>query len=151
MNILTFDVGQSCGWAFKSRDNQTRESGVEVFKTKRGESLGMKMIRFQKWLNRQLAWYLPNLVVYEMAHFRGGYATELLVGMTIAIQKTCAEEEIEYHGVHSGKLKKFATGKGNAPKELMVSLALEKYKMNLKDDNEADALHLLAYAEENFA
>ena len=167
MRILAIDPGTHCGWA--TWDGQHVESGVQVFDLKRGESPGMRFLRFRRWLH-QVVWSLdrdfiiidpstyqaPDLLfVYEQAHHRGGAATEILVGMTTRIQEFAAEIGAEHASVHSGTLKKFATGKGNASKADMI-VAAEGWGARwgigdtITDDNIADALLLLAWAREEF-
>lgn len=43
-------------------------------------------------------------------------------------------------------LKKFATGHGNADKQGMIAEARRRFKADLADDNEADALWILDWA-----
>ena len=148
MNILTLDCGTKTGWA--SLVDGKIESGVQNFALKRGESKGIRFLRFNTWLNDMLELVKPHIVVYEMAHFRGGSATEILVGMTTRIEQFCEEKKIEYSSIHSGTLKRFATGKGNASKEDMRRAAVLKYEIIVDNDDEADALHILAWAKKEF-
>ncbi len=149
MNILAIDPGSCCGWA--SLVDGRIESGVQDFSLKRGESKGIRFLRFNTWLNSMLELVVPHIVVYEMAHFRGGHATEILVGMTTRIEEFCESKGIEYSSVHSATLKKFATGKGRANKEDMIITARVKFnRPDLSSDDEADALHALAWAREEF-
>ena len=148
MNILALDCGTKTGWA--SFADGRIESGVQDFSLKRGESKGIRFLRFNTWLNAMLKLTKSDVVVYEMAHFRGGHATEILVGMTTRIEEFCESNNIEYSSVHSGTLKRFATGKGNASKEALRRAAVQKYKRIVDNDDEADALHILAWAREEF-
>jgi Holliday junction resolvasome RuvABC endonuclease subunit len=52
---------------------------------------------------------------------------------------------VPYEGVPVGTIKRHATGKGNAPKEDVIR-AVRAQGFLPKDDNEADALALLAWA-----
>ena len=147
--ILAFDFGSRTGWAALSDGHI--ESGVQVFDLSRGESSGMRFIRFRKWLEEILRLIQPGLCVYEAAHHRGGFATEFLVGMTTRLQETCAEKGIEYAAVHSATLKKFATGSGRADKSAMMKRAAVLFPdRRIEDDNESDALMLLEYARAKF-
>lgn len=148
MNILAIDPGTKCGWA--SLVDGRIESGVQNFSLKRGESKGIRFLRFNTWLVGMLDLIKPHVVVYEMAHFRGGSATEILVGMTTRIEEFCEERRIEYSSVHSATLKKFATGSGRANKEDMMKAAGLKYERIIDTDDEADALLILAWAREEF-
>lgn len=47
------------------------------------------------------------------------------------------------YGVAPAELKKWTTGNGNAPKELMVATVEERWGLGITDDNEADAVALL--------
>jgi Holliday junction resolvasome RuvABC endonuclease subunit len=149
MRILAFDFGCKTGWASK-RDDRI-ESGIQTFELGRGESPGMRFLRFNVWLEAMIRLVQPELCVYEQAHHRGGYATELLVGMATRLQERCATSSIEYMPVHTGMLKKWATGKGSSDKERMKLAAQKKFSKIPEDDNEADALLLLAYAMEKVA
>jgi len=145
MNILALDLGSHCGWALK--DGQYILSGVQLFDLQRGESPGMRYLRFKKWLQimcdpiRDI-----KAIYYEQPHNRGGHATALLNGMVAIILYFAAEWQIETCPVHSGTLKKFATGSGSASKDDMIEAA-KKFKSDVTDDNEADALYLLAFAQ----
>jgi Holliday junction resolvasome RuvABC endonuclease subunit len=147
--ILALDFGTRTGWA--AMDGGRIESGVQTFDLARGESPGMRFIRFRRWLEEILALTQPRLCVYEAAHHRGGHATELLVGMATRLQEACAERGIEYAAVHSATLKKASCGSGRAGKSAMVAEARRRFPdRQIADDNEADALMLLEYARAKF-
>jgi len=149
MNILALDCGTKTGWA--SFADGRIESGVQDFSLKRGESKGIRFLRFNTWLKAMAELTNPQIVVYEMAHFRGGHATEILVGMTTRIEEFCESNNIEYGSVHSATLKKFATGSGKANKEGMIRVAKERFnRPDLSSDDEADALHILAWARKEY-
>jgi Holliday junction resolvasome RuvABC endonuclease subunit len=85
-----------------------------------------------------------------MAHHRGGFATELLVGLVTRVQECCAAWEVEYTKVHSQTLKKFITGTGRAEKAAVIEAVNKKFGITVVDDNEADALALLSWVENEF-
>ena len=149
MNILAIDPGKKTGWALL-KDGQT-ESGVQDFSLKRGESQGMVFVRFNDWLRKMIAHHLPEVIVYEAPHHRGGAATQLLYGMTTRIQERCDLCNIQYTSIHSAALKKYATGKGNSPKDLMLVLAREKWGKDVIDDNQADALWMMEWGKDGFS
>lgn len=149
MKILALDLASITGWA-SAQDSQRVESGIVEFALKRGESPGMRFIRFNAWLREMLTNLAPDLVIYEQAHHRGGVATELCVGLVTRVQEMCSERGINYEKLHSATLKKFAVGKGNAKKGVMLQAAREKWGQQVQDDNEADALWLLSWAEEQY-
>ena len=154
MNLLALDLGTRTGWALDAPAVKARESGVQVFDVKRGESPGMRYVRFNRWLDevaRRGPYGHPvDLIVYEQTHHRGGAATEVAAGFSTRVQEFCASMSIEHAPVHSATLKKFTTGKGNADKDAMKSGAKERGWLNrlfyIPDDNEVDAICLLHYA-----
>lgn len=151
MRILALDLGTKTGWAFgTTKDSDRVYSGVQDFSLKRGESPGMRLLNFDKWVYEILTKHKPKMVAYEMPHQRGGYATQLLLGMLGILHVACTKAGIEYSSVHSATLKKFATGSGRASKEDMISVAILKFDREIIDDNEADALHILGWARSNF-
>lgn len=149
MRILALDFGGDTGWAVG--EQRVEASGVWDVRPRRGESPGMRYIHLRRKFQEILAAYPDlRLLVYEQAHQRGGHATEYAVGCATTMQAWCAERGLEYAPVHSATLKKWATGRGNAPKPRMVAEARRRgYKP--RDDNEADAILLLLYAGEELA
>jgi Holliday junction resolvasome RuvABC endonuclease subunit len=73
----------------------------------------------------------------DAAHAYGGFMGQLTAW--------CEHHQIPYQGVPVGTIKKHATGKGNASKEDMIAAA-RRQGFDPADDNEADALALLAWA-----
>ena len=145
MNILALDMAIKTGWG--TFFDHKVSTGVQEFGLKRGESAGMRFLRFRAWLKR-MAEYAPgkiDLIVFEQAHHRGGAATQLCVGLVTDVLAFAADIGAETMPVHTGTLKKWATGKGNSGKKSMV-LEAERRGYSPKDDNEADAALLLDYA-----
>lgn len=145
--ILGIDAATKTGWCLVD-EGKVIESGVKDFKKQKGESNGLMFLKFRGWLQNLLSEHKDiDLVAYEAAHHRGGYATEVCVNLVGRVQEVCAEREIEYVPVHTGTLKKFATGDGTADKAMMILQATEVLGREPQDDNEADAtlLALLAY------
>jgi crossover junction endodeoxyribonuclease RuvC len=152
MRILALDLGTRTGWALW--DGYRRESGVQLFEVKRGESPGMRYVRFRRWLQDVTIarggigvsdFPRLDLIVFEQAHHRGGAATEVAAGFSTRVLEHCAEWKIEHTSIHTATLKKATCGKGNASKEEMLAAVAAKWKA-VTDDNEADAIALLYYA-----
>jgi len=149
MRILTLDLATKSGWA--SSVNGIIESGVQDFTLKRGESKGILFLRFRKWLENIIGLTNPTLVVFEQVHHRGGWSTQIAVGLMTRVMEVCDEKEIDYTSVHSMSLKKFACGTGKASKEDMIREAKRRHSdIEILDDNQADALLILAWAREEF-
>jgi Holliday junction resolvasome RuvABC endonuclease subunit len=145
MKILALDMATTTGWA-------TNYGGSGTFKigTQRGESPGVRYIRLQHKLEAICADHgKPDLVVYEQAHHRGGAATEYAVGCSTHVQSWCAIRGIEHTSVHSAHIKKFITGKGNAEKDAVIA-AVRARGFSPMDDNHADAIAIMLFAQANF-
>lgn len=155
MRVLGLDTGTKTGWCiYDSEKKQVLESGVQDFTKKRGESNGLMFLRFRKWLQYLLDAQDINLVGYERAHFRGGSATEIGVGLQTRVQEECAGHDpvIETAPVHTGTLKKWACGHGKASKDQMIMAAeglLSEWHPLL--DDEADAILIAKWVAEEYA
>ena len=145
--VLGLDLSTHTGWAVRTASGRI-ESGVQEFDKRRGESDGIRFLRFRKWLNELIdlsgACKGSGIIGYEQAHHRGGYATALCVGLQTLVLETAAERGLEHVSVHTATLKKWATGSGRAGKEEMMAAAGKKHPtIELLDDNHADALLVL--------
>ena len=76
-----------------------------------------------------------------MRRHKGVDAAHIYGGLWAHLTAWCEHHGIPYQGVPVGEIKKFATGKGNANKELMVA-AMRRlgHQLGDADDDEADAL-----------
>ncbi len=138
MSLIFFDCGTRTGWA--SQDNrETIRSGVKHFKFD-GVLFGDRMLTYRLWLMQMFSIHRPDLVGYEMAHHRGGIATDMLLNMTGRVREICAIRSIPCVSEHSGTIKKFATGSGKASKQAVIEAMSKKLNREIVDDNEADAL-----------
>lgn len=138
MNILALDLATRTGWA-----HTCGESGVQDFSPRRGDSPGMKWLAVRAWLARIADMAPFDLIAYEQAHHRGGAATHSAHAMIGIIEAFAAERQIEITSRHTGTIKKYATGKGNADKAVMLEAARSRWGRVI-DDNHADALWLLS-------
>jgi len=144
MIVLAVDPGTRCGFAIGGVGGI---SGTWDLAPKRGDSPGMRYI----YLRTKLEWVLNaysnlELVAYEMAHHRGGAATEYAIGVVTHLQSWCAERNIEHVAVHAAQVKRHATGRGNAKKPEMLAAAEKRFGFRPQFDDEADALWILDYA-----
>ena len=134
-NILALDIATKTGWRTKT------SSGVWDLKPNRGESEGMRVVRFKSKVKELILLENINLVAYERP--AGMHKSSIMVAseMVGVLKDLCIEMNVELSCYSASEIKKFATGKGNARKELMIDYAIKK-GFNPKDDNEADAIHL---------
>ncbi len=155
MRILALDLATRTGWALWSGGYRTEISGVQDFTLQRGESPGMRFIRFEAWLCRMLddraAATVPvEVIVYEMPHMRGGAATTILVGLEVLTQKVAASRGIEFSKIHGASVRKRVLGSGKPGKDASVAWAWSHLGRPPIDDNEADALMVLEWARQEF-
>lgn len=142
VKVLALDIASITGWAVSET-----EYGTWDFKTRKDESMGMKLIRFRSKLNEVKDLLNFNLIVYERpaGRFKNSIIHE---SKLIAIaEEWCENNNIAYRSYSATEIKKFATGKGTAGKPVMIKAAKTKLGYEGNDDNEADALWLLKLAE----
>lgn len=143
IKIFAIDPASKLGWAV-SRDIY----GTWDLSTRKDESMGMKLLRLRAKLEEVKELQNPDLIVYERA--AGAHKASIaheskLIG---EIESFCEANNIEYRAFSATEIKKFATGKGNAGKPLMIEAAKQKlgYPEEKDNDNEADALWILELA-----
>jgi len=144
VRTVAFDPGTKLGWAW--REDDVLGSGWTDCSVGRHESAGMRFVKAKARIE-DLIDGDTDLVVYEdvRAH-RGTYAAQIYGGIVSLIQTRCIECDVPYMGAPVGKVKKHATGKGNADKVAMVDAAQKAFGPEVTDDNEADALWVLDWA-----
>lgn len=152
MVILGIDPGLSCGWAVLGIDG-LHQSGVWGLRNGRHSGAGMAYVNLRRNL-AQLRLSLSksiDVVAYEevtrhMAKSKSGRlsfcvdSAHIYGGIVATIQAWCHDNNISYTGIPVGTIKRHATGKGNAPKAMMVAAAQARWSPMLKNDNECDAL-----------
>lgn len=141
---LALDLGTNTGWA-TTRDGVT-VSGTTSFRVGRYEGGGMRYLRFQRWLDEMARHGLDSIWFEEVRRHAGTDAAHVYGGLLATLTAWCEHRGIPYSGVPVGSIKKHATGKGNANKDLMIAAAVAR-GFNPCDDNEADALALLHMVE----
>jgi Holliday junction resolvasome RuvABC endonuclease subunit len=141
MPILALDPATKMGWALSPL-----LSGVWDLSLKRDESMGMKFLRCRAKLNELLDNYRIRLVVYEAARnaapkMQGSLVHQAQLQAIIIDWATTAK--LESKGYSPKEIKRWATGNGNASKEIMLASARRRWpEIPILDDNQADALLL---------
>lgn len=141
--ILALDLGTTTGWAM-SRPNGLTDSGTQSFKPGRYDGGGMRYLRFSRWLDEMAAEPIAAIYFEEVRRHVGTDAAHVYGGLMATLSAWAEVKGIPYQGIPVGTIKKHAAGKGNAPKEAMIAAARSR-GFDPADDNEADALALLAY------
>lgn len=141
MKILALDIATKTGWATDTA------SGVWNLQINKGESYGMKHIRFKSKVKEVIELEEIDLVVFEKPAGRFVKAVASVSELVGTLIPLCEELKVEYTSYTVSEIKKHATGKGNSGKPEMVRAAELKWPdTHIIDDNHADALHILDYA-----
>lgn len=145
MRILALDIATKTGWATNT------SSGVWELKPNRGESVGMRVVRFKSKLREIINLEDIELVVYERPAGRHKNSIMVASEMVGVLMDTCIDLKVNYASYSASEIKKHATGKGNANKDKMVEAAKAKFHTTtIIDDNHADALWLLDMCQSEF-
>jgi Holliday junction resolvasome RuvABC endonuclease subunit len=144
MNILALDIATKTGWKTKTT------SGTWDLKPNRGESEGMRVVRFKSKVKELVGIEGITLIAYERP--AGMHKASIMVAseMVGVLKDLCIEMNINLACYSAQQIKKFATGKGNAGKPEMIEAA-KKLGYSPADDNEADAIHLYHLAQKDVA
>lgn len=144
MKTLALDPATNCGWAHSDGMHGTWDLSI-----RRDESKGMRLVRLRAKLNEMLRLGV-DMVFFESARNKGAKMQGALVVQAEfqgVIKLWCEDNGIEFRGLSPAEIKKFATSKGNANKDLMVAAAKIKWPTKtIEDDNQADALWILEYS-----
>lgn len=141
MKILALDIATKTGWATDTA------SGVWNLKPVRGESVGMRVVRFKAKVKELILLEGIEVIAYEMPAGRHKAAIMVASQMVGVLMDLCEEHKILYTPYTAQAIKKLATGKGNAGKPAVIAAAKKKFPhVQIIDDNHADALWLLEVA-----
>jgi Holliday junction resolvasome RuvABC endonuclease subunit len=144
--ILALDLGTTTGWALLDGSDHIT-SGSECFRPQRFEGGGMRFLRFRRWISevQESVSEIQFLYFEEVRRHAGVDAAHAYGGFLATLTAWCEHRQIPYQGVPVGTIKKHATGRGNASKDEVIA-AMRARGFDPADDNEADALALLAWA-----
>jgi len=143
MSVLTLDLGTRTGWMLKQRGG-AQVHGIWDLKGDRFEGGGMRYLRFRREL-MSLHEHSPiKMIFFEEVHRHNGTAAaHVYGGLAAEVMAFGEERDIPYEGVPVGTIKKFATGKGNAGKDMMIAACRKWGFEGVVDDNEADAICIM--------
>ena len=110
----------------------------EVVGTFKPKTRGMQRLRDIRSNLLELA-HVADVVVLEGYAFARPNQAHQLGELGGVIRLELFERRIPYVEVAPAALKKFATGKGNAPKDAMIAAAIRRFGFEGSDNNEADA------------
>lgn len=148
--VLALDLATCTGYAVLA--NGIISSGCSTFKRVTGRKtipdhhIGKTYVEFSKWLREMVADRNPEVIVFEepMGNFKSCHARNIIVGLRGVLLSIAADRDLPAYGYSQTRLKKFASGKGNADKDLMMESALAQFpELELENHNQADAVFLL--------
>jgi len=140
MKILALDQATVTGWATDTA------SGTWNLKPNRGESEGMRVVRFKGKVKELIELEDIEIVAYERP--AGRFKASIMVSseMIGVLKDLCIEKGVKLACYSASEIKVTATGKGNAGKPAMIKAAKSKWpNINIIDDNHADALWILQH------
>jgi Holliday junction resolvasome RuvABC endonuclease subunit len=154
--MLALDLGTKTGWALLRPDGEVVSGTLVLAKAKElreqnGRELDCRYCRLAEFVSSMVKQHSVEVLVFEDVEFSTYTGqTQLWASLRGAVWATgCGIPELEIEAVPVGTLKKFATGHGNATKDMMAA-ALKRshptyFSGHQPDDNEVDAIHLLHY------
>lgn len=147
--ILALDCGTNTGAAIRNADGGITLSTPE-FDNRGG--YGFRYLRFRVWLTEtknRLGGI--DAIFYERITFAANVrSARIMWGMEATLCAWCEHHRIPYRGVEVSTIKLAATGYGKAKKPAMIAAA-QALGFDPRNDNEADALHLLRYGLDEMA
>lgn len=143
--VLALDMATRLGWAWVKSDRSSMSGEIDLGKKR---SLGERLRIFEAWLIHELGAHKADLIAYEHPVIYGRFPNILGVQLEGVLLLVCERLGVSYIAAGPTKIKKHATGKGNAKKPAMIAAARARWGVEVgdKEDNRADALCLGAWA-----
>lgn len=156
MKILALDIATRTGWA----TNYSGEIGVgfwELATKQEITAMGKNRLTRRRdcrimRLRDRVSPYCGEIdcIVIEDVEFSSSrMQCQLWSSLRAAVWLACEECNIHYEAVNVKTLKKWATGNGNADKNMMIAAARRQRPYLTFDEDSADAFHLLTWAEKH--
>ena len=162
MKILALDMAETTGYAASNGD-----SGTFSVKVSTHQSKGVRLIKLEKWIDNYYNEYAFDLICYEaISDMRFRNSTVNLAQYSAIVQRWALKNGIEYAEIYQSDIKaaakkalpvfKKTPKKGKKPdkrvnKEWIVAAARKRFnKIEILDDNHADALFCLEIAKANY-
>lgn len=164
--ILALDQSSRTGWAFGLTNSDPKEWLFGSFRTPKRPDDGDRLVIFRDGLVGLIETHWPDLIVYETPFTpvhdserpQGDRARfnvkvwKYLTKIEGVLEETCSRHDVPYESYPSQSWRVTALGFGRLPKgspdnfkQLMTKRA-RALGLNVRDDNEADAIGLLMHA-----
>lgn len=147
MNILALDLGTKCGWALHTTAGKVKFGSADC-SVGAAEGRGQRWLRFRAMLADAVMSFDGDIQAVYFEHVKrheGALSAHVYGGFLAHLETWCELKRIPMVKTDVGTIKKNWTGKGNCKKSDMITAARAK-GFNPADDNEADALAILALA-----
>lgn len=133
------------GWAVGDKPWTIVACGLIDTTPKRFESQGYLVLKAQRAVQEILATYKPDVVYFEKLHAHTGTQAAQVLGTYLNLVMSEAERAgVPYCGLDVGVIKKHATGRHAASKELMIESAKRLWpSAKILTSDMADALHIM--------
>jgi hypothetical protein len=141
--VLALDFGARLGWALRSRAGII-SSGTLILPTGAKHGYGARFLHFRRWLVEQNQAGVDRVFFEEVRRHVSTDSAHSYGGFLAMLTAWCEAQSIRYQGVGVGVWKAWVVGNGAADKGQVIQ-AMKACGFAPADDNEADALALLAY------
>jgi Holliday junction resolvasome RuvABC endonuclease subunit len=148
VRYLALDLGTQLGYAVRLPNGEIESGSISFDYDKRIEGGGMRYHRFRKWLGDICYRTKCEAIIFEeVRRHRGIAAAHVYGGFVAHLREYCdGGTLIPYTSATVQDIKKHVTGKGRASKGDVIDAVID-LGHRPGDDNEADAIALLLYAE----
>jgi Holliday junction resolvasome RuvABC endonuclease subunit len=142
MRVLGIDPGIHCGFALIGETAQDVMCGEWDLSGRKWEGAGWRYVRLETAIREAIEKHgVTHVGIEEVRRHEGTDAAHVYGAITGIITKVCEQTETPYTSWTPGEIKRAATGKGNAGKELVLQAAKKRWpNVPIRTDNEADAL-----------
>lgn len=145
MKCLGLDPASKCGWAVSGEVEKVGAYGLWLLTNSRDTHPGRRLERFRRHLYNAKREFQFQAIGIEDASF-GSHnpSTQALHNELAGIAKLCAAEwDIPFQAFKPKHIKKWFTGNGRAEKSQMVDEVNSQFKLDIVDDNVADAIAVM--------
>lgn len=151
--ILSLDLAGRTGWAFWEPGRNAPASGVYRLPLT-GPDVGRYLSAYRDWLFETMVRFIPETVVFEAPWIGNNTSQDTarkLMGLACVTEMVCYRRDPRPRcfEANNATVRKWWLGKGRGDRKELKRLSIEACRLRgwtPEDDNEADALGLLAFA-----
>ena len=143
MRVVGLDPSTKTGFAVMDSDTSALLDSGSYSVAKLTRFARWSGLRF--WVKALLTTYEPGLVVIEGYGYANAHSLALLVELGTVLRSAILDANVRMVEIPPNSLKKFVTGKGIAPKNVMLKEIMKLWAFDTDDDDEADAYGLAQF------